>query len=673
MYSIIENNFIQSLKKINSDIDPDIFISTYHTYSNEYFMFYETYMKKLYTYLVQECPSVDFSLTGRLKAKPSYFTKTLLYLKDNLDLFFPNLKTIYHQNGLRENRNKSTKDKEAYEKFLQDKEAKKKKIFWFLHDKYISDILSQEKDPLIIQQLMDQLNTCCAKLSLPNKNLNVYSLLTRIKQNPELFALDDYSLLVSTLEKSEQQSSYTKIMNLMEHFDENEFVMKKDRIKEFLELNGFDVSHLENSIDSLLSSFHTDQEQESIEQLINDLGDQSSVSYSLLSSLLYSYSLQEQQYKFSKMINSLSPDLSKKLVEHFGRTEDLFAHRPVIRSIHFPLTDVSYEEGKLYCYNTDGKKQIVHSAFSFSPEDIKTKENHVKYIMIDGKEQILNERDLLYSSELSSQQRKFENAKKDENGHLTLLRDAIQSTDLETNCQTFFNVLQIYHDKNSNSISIEDEDGNLHDISSLVHDPKHQIEVYQYDEPSLIKAIYHLENLEEDFYKKHGIVHISRKRKDYIAMPKLNGYQSLHDSIFYPMRRLGNKSSTKSEFKQSGFAMESQKRTLLMNDMAEDDSTTMGHDFHKKNRYQEFANSATNDDILALINTPGVNLSDVLGRVITVFKKADEEIGTYTFNPKELYQILYGQPYDNLDEMSNPFSDDEFSVSELVDDESFMI
>lgn len=673
MSSVIEDNFIQSLKKINSDIDPNIFINTYSIYANEYFMFYETYIKKLYTYLVEKCPSVDFALTARLKSKLSYFTKTLSYLTDNLDLFFPSLKAIHQQDELRENQDKSVENKALYEKFLQDKEAKKKKIFWFLHDKYLFDILSQEKHSDVEQKLMDELNNCLRKSSLPNKNYNIYSLLTHLKQKPDLFPPDDYSVLLSTLEKYEQQSSYTKVMNLMEHLDENEQMMKKNRIKEYLEVNGFDVSSIETAIDLLLCSYHTDQEQEAIHQLLNDLGNQSSVSYSSLSCLLHSYSLQEQQYKFSKILSALPPDLSQKLIEHFGRTEDLFAHRPVIRSIHFPLIDLSRENGKLYFCDPDGNKRILNSAFSFSPEEIIVKENKVKYIMIDGKEQILNERDLLYSPEISSQQRNLENAKKDENGRLTLLRDAIQTTNVETKEHAFFNILQVHYDQDSNSFSVEDENGNIHDISSLLNHPKSQIDVYQYDEPSLIETIYHMENLEEKFYKKHGIVHISRKRKDYIAMPKLNGYQSLHDSIFYPMRRLSDRLTNKFEPKRSGFAMESQKRTLLMNDMAEDNTTTIGHDHHKKNRYQGLGNTASNDDILTLINTPGVNLSDVLGRVIAVFKKADGEIGTYTFNPKELYQIKYGQPYDNLDEINNSLFTDEFSVNELEDDEELMI
>lgn len=678
MRSIVENNFIQSLKDINPNIDPDIFMTIYDTYANEYFMFYETYIKKLYTYLVKQCPHVDFSLTARLKAKPSYFTKTLSYLKDNLDLFFPGLKAIRHEHQLIKNQDNSPQEKDVYEKFLNDKEAKKKKIFWFLHDVHISDILSQEKDSAISSKLLDEFTLYRSKLSLPDKNYNIYSILTRIKQNPNLFPPEDYSHLVSTLEKYENQSSYTKVMNLMENLDENEQLMKKNRIKEYLEVNGFDVSSFETPINFLLSSYHTDQEEKAIHQLLSALGNPSSVSYDSLSSLLSSYSLQEQQYKFSKILRSLPTDLSKKLVEHFGRTEDLFAHRPVIRSVHFPVNHLSYENGNFYFSDPEGNRRVLHPSYSFSMEDIITKENKVKYIVVDGKEQILNERDLLYSSELSSKQRNLENAKKDENGQLTLLRDAVQITNLGTNEQSFINISQVHYEEDSNSFTIEDDSGKIYPISTLMNDPNYHIDIFQCDEPTLIDTIYQMENSEEKFYKKHGVVHISRKRKDYIAMPKLNGYQSLHDSIFYSIRRFMRTNNHQMRTSFSGFAMESQKRTLLMNDMAEDNTTTIGHDHHKKNRYQGFGNTASNDDILALINTPGVNLSDVLGKVIAVFKKADEEIGTYTFNPKELFQILYGQPYDDLDEINHSFMDDEFSdhdlsVNELEDDEDLMI
>lgn len=86
--SIIEQDFMNWCYSIHPDINPYLFIRRHTRYSEEYLPLLEKNMTKMYHYISEKNPNVNFSLKGRIKSKRSYLIKSYIQLCQNIEKTF---------------------------------------------------------------------------------------------------------------------------------------------------------------------------------------------------------------------------------------------------------------------------------------------------------------------------------------------------------------------------------------------------------------------------------------------------------------------------------------------------------------------------------------------------------------------------------------------------------
>lgn len=323
------------------------------------------------------------------------------------------------------------------------------------------------------------------------------------------------------------------------------------------------------------------------------------------------------QYDYENSFRVIFEQLTKnerdKLVYRLGRTEDTFAYRMIINSVDFPVESIEpSSDSEFDILDHDDNQLPIHKAISIDPNKdiIYSEEDDKKYIMINGKREILNERNLLYPSHLLSSDRNVENAQKDENGNFTLLRDSFVLAD-----NSILDIIDIKFNPINNSILITDSNGEVRNLSLLLQSSK--IKLRKHDEDPLIKEIYTIERLRQDYYDTYNIQSIKSRHKDYIANPRPETkYMSIHDSAIH---------------KNYGYTQEGQLRTLQMEDSGKDETTRVGHDAYKKEKNKRFkenkilakilssdpkAFDSSSPTLMELVKKREVELPEILGKYI---------------------------------------------------------
>lgn len=360
----------------------------------------------------------------------------------------------------------------------------------------------------------------------------------------------------------------------------------------------------------------------------------------------------DYQTCFNIIFDQLTKDEKDKLVYRLGRTEDTFAYRIIINSVDFPVKSFEHSsDSEFYIIDSDNNQIPIHTAISINPNtDIFYSEKDYKnYIMVNGKKEILNERNLLYPPNLPPIERKLENAQKNENGNLTLLRDSFVLGD-----NAVLDIMDIKFNSTNNSILITDSNGEVRNLSKLLQNNK-KINLRKHDEEPLIKEIYTIERLKQEYYDNHYIQSIKSRYKDYIANPRPETqYMSIHDSAIH---------------KNYGYTQEGQLRTLEMEDSGKDETTRVGHDAYKKEKNKRFkenkilarilssdpnAFDSSSSTLMELIKNGKVELPEILGKYILTTTISKGTSVSYQPSIDTIFEHIFHNSYVNL----SPSSDD---------------
>lgn len=361
----------------------------------------------------------------------------------------------------------------------------------------------------------------------------------------------------------------------------------------------------------------------------------------------------DYEESFRIIFEELSKEEQDNLVRRLGRTEDTFAYRVIVQSVDFPIKSIEPSkdsDSKFYILDKNGNKLPIHTAINLNPDKdiIHSEENDKNYVLINGKKEILNERNLLYPSNLPSNQRNLKNAQKDENGNLTLLGDSFVCGD-----NSHLNIMDIKLNPTTDSILITDSNGEVRNVSSLLE--KGSLKLRKYDEESLVKEVYDIDNIIQDYYKNHDIHSIKSRRKDYIAEPKPETqYMSIHDSAIH---------------KEYGYTQEAQNRTLEMEDDAKDESTSLGHDFYKQAKLEKYrknkilakilsknpnAFDSSTPTLMELLENNNVELPEILGKYILTTTMSNGISTSY----QPSIDIVFNHTFHNASTLSTQSSND---------------
>lgn len=341
---------------------------------------------------------------------------------------------------------------------------------------------------------------------------------------------------------------------------------------------------------------------------------------------------------FNIVFSKLSKENQKKLTLFLGRTEDTFAYRPVIKSVDFNISSLHYsKDGIIEIVNDKGISIPVAFASVINPcKDIVTNENGLKFVIINGNKQKLNERNLQYDSSVSSKNRHLENAQKDENGNITLLGDSIVLS--KTN--ELLDISSITFNKGKNAFFVTDINGESRNLSKLLE--KGTLKLRKYDEETIINSIYEVNNIIKNFYSRNNFRTIKCKSKDYIANPKpITEYMSIHESALN---------------QEDMYTLESQIRSLKMEDEAKDESTIRGHDAYKISKLKKYQNNEILSKILSkdetafdssslslmkVLENPEVDLSDVIGKYLLITTTENGIITDFSPDDDFIFEHLF--------------------------------
>lgn len=368
---------------------------------------------------------------------------------------------------------------------------------------------------------------------------------------------------------------------------------------------------------------------------------------------------------FSIIFNKLSQEEKNKLVSRLGRTEDTYAYRLIVHSVDFPIKSIDVSsDSDFYIIDQDGNKMPINIATSLNPDKdiILSEENDKNYISINGKKEILNERNLLYPSNLPYNQQTLQNAQKDENGNVTLLNDSFIFNDT-----SHLNIIDIKINPTNHSFFITDSNGEVRNISSLLE--KGNLKLKKCDEEALIKEVYDIYAIIQDFYKTHEIQSIQSRQKDYIANPKpITEYMSIHDSAIHT---------------KYGYTLEGQDRTLKMDDDSKDESTRTGHDVYKKSKREDFlhykilqkvlsqnpnAFDSSISTLMKILENGNVELSEILGKYILTTTMSNGVATSY----QPPIDIVFKHIFHNTSSLSTSDSNDSLPKLDFSSYENFI-
>ena len=345
---------------------------------------------------------------------------------------------------------------------------------------------------------------------------------------------------------------------------------------------------------------------------------------------------------FNKFFSKLSEDNQQRLTLILGRTEDTFAYRPVVNSVDFDISSIQYSnDGNLEILDKEGNKIPISLAHPLNPdEDIITHSNGLKYVVINGQKQKLNERNLQYDPSVSSKNRQLENAQKDENGNITLLGDSI----ILPKTNECLDISSITFNTSKNAFFITDTNGESRNLSKLLADGN--LKLRKYDEKTIIDSVYKINDIIENYYSHNNFRTIKCRSKDYIASPKpITEYMSLHKSALN---------------KEDLYTLESQIRSLKMEDEAKDESTIRGHDAYKIAKFQKYKDNEILSKILSddetafdsstltlikVLENPQVDLSDILGKYLMITTTEKGIITDYSPDDDIIFEHIFESTY----------------------------
>lgn len=356
---------------------------------------------------------------------------------------------------------------------------------------------------------------------------------------------------------------------------------------------------------------------------------------------------------FAVVFNKLSPDEKTKLVTRLGRTEDTFAYRPIIHSVDFPIKEIKKNSDNSFSIiDTEGNEIPIFTAIKFNPKtDIISKENGIAHINVNGKLEKLNDRNLLYPQDISSNNRNLEHSLIDENGLATLLGDSLMLTSGES-----LDIISIEQNQKNNSIYITDSNGDYRNLSALL--AKGKVKLRKHDEDTIIKELYNIYGIIQEYYTSHNLKSIASRYKDYIQNPKeKTEYMSIHDSSFNEIY---------------GYTMEGQIRSIKMEDDSKNESSNVGHDFFKKEKINDFrknsilakileqditAFDSSTPTLMKILENRNVELSDILGKYILTTTTSDNKSISYQPPINVVFEHIFKNASSVSDSSESPILD----------------
>lgn len=393
------------------------------------------------------------------------------------------------------------------------------------------------------------------------KNFYEQDLLTLGKMINKVFPNVEYSLVGRT--KSKYSFCKKTIKKLDKYFNYDGIEDLKERKK------------TENSIAHILSFF------DNSDNLLTILKDTSITS----------------QTKMDMIISNLSGNDKMRFILHLGMSDDIFAHRLIVRSVGSTICGTHSANNKLYIKDKNGNNILIQPSIQITDPEIiskikstldKTTTDYSRIeIDINGKKEQIN---------LDYIVRNDDNSPKiNKDGSLTLLRDAIEFPD-----KSIINVTP------DNLIHVDDHiyirtDSGLKDIDNLV--------LRKYDEPSVSQGINrimsYLENQysQLDPYMYDEYYEIPPERyKNYIKNPKASGYKSIHATI---LKKWFNTYKDKYVTK---YSQEIQAESLVMDKDKDDPNSPISH-----NKYKSSA-----DELSKLMVDPTYELSELFPEYILI-------------------------------------------------------
>lgn len=440
------------------------------------------------------------------------------------------------------------------------------------------------------------------------KNFYEQDLLTLGKLINSAFPNVEYSLVGRTKSKYSFCKKTTKKLNKCFNYDDIEDSKERKKI--------------ENNIAHILSFF------DNSDNLLAILKDHSICS----------------QTKMDMLISNLSENDRTKFILHLGMSDDIFAHRLIVRSVGTTICGTHYSNNKLYIRDKNGNNILIQPSIKITnPEiisqikktlDKKTNDYSRVEIEINGKKEQIN---LDYIEKNGDKSPKL-----NKDGSLTLLRDAIEFPDSTIINITPDNLLYV-----DGHIYIKSDSG-LKDINQSV--------LRKYDEPSvsqgIIRIMSYLENqyseINSNMFDEYYEMPADRK-KNYIKLPKPSGYKSVHATILKKwFNRFKNKYVTK-------YSQEIQAESLVMDKDKDDPNSPISH-----NKYKSSA-----DELSKLMVDPAYDLSDIFPEyiLITSFNinghkeifshRTDLETSIKHIIPETNYNKLIQERNANIDELDS--------------------
>ena len=303
------------------------------------------------------------------------------------------------------------------------------------------------------------------------------------------------------------------------------------------------------------------------------------------------------QTKMNMIISNLSENDKSRFILHLGMSDDIFAHRLIVRSVGSSICGTNYKNNTFFIKDKKGNEVRIQPSIIINDPQIiqqikstldKTTTDYSRIeININGQNEQIN---LDYIERNPDKTIKY-----NEDGSLTLLRDAIEFPDKSIINITPNNLVNV-----DNEFYIKTENG-LKNINGLV--------LRKYDEPSVSQGISRIMSYIQNVYLPSNpdmndeIYEIPPERlKDYIKNPKPTGYKSIHATF------LKKWLSQKHKKYITKYSQEIQAESLTMDKDKDDPNSPISH-----NKYK-----SSTDELSKLMVDPTYELSDLFPKYILV-------------------------------------------------------
>ncbi len=180
----------------------------------------------------------------------------------------------------------------------------------------------------------------------------------------------------------------------------------------------------------------------------------------------------------------------------------------------------------------------------------------------------------------------------------------------------------------------------------------------KHDEDTIIKELYNIYGIIQEYYTSHNLKSIASRYKDYIQNPKeKTEYMSIHDSSFNEIY---------------GYTMEGQIRSIKMEDDSKNESSNVGHDFFKKEKINDFrknsilakileqditAFDSSTPTLMKILENRNVELSDILGKYILTTTTSDNKSISYQPPINVVFEHIFKNASSVSDSSESPILD----------------